>query len=76
MLNPILSVVSKLRQDVAQKLTADTIRDACRQAGHRWRDRKLDPVATVWLFLLQILRGNTACQHVVHFADWSFSAVA
>ena len=32
--------------------------------GHTWRERVLDPVATVHLFVLQILHGNTACAHV------------
>jgi hypothetical protein len=31
-----------------------------RQTGHVWRDRKLTPAVTVWLFLLQILNGNLA----------------
>ena len=33
----------------------------------------LDPVVTLYLFLLQILHGNTACQHVVQFGCWTFS---
>jgi len=31
-----------------------------RQAGHQWRDRKLTPAVTVWLFILQVLHGNVA----------------
>jgi hypothetical protein len=31
-----------------------------RQTGHTWRDRKLTPAVTVWLFMLQILHGNHA----------------
>ena len=38
--------------------------------------RVLDPVTTVYLFLLQVLHGNTACQHVVHFGGWTFTASA
>ena len=30
------------------------------QVGHRWRNNKLTPAVTVWLFLLQILNGNMA----------------
>lgn len=37
------------------------------------RRRVLDPVATVYLFLLQVLNGNTACQHVVHLGGWTFT---
>ena len=53
-----------------------TIRDACLRVGYSWRNRKLDPVATISLFLLQILHGNTACQHVVQFGRRAFSATA
>ena len=44
--------------------------------GYSWRNRTLDPAATISLFLLQILNGNTACQHVVHFGRWAFTASA
>lgn len=32
-----------------------------------------DPATTVYLLLLQVLHGNTACQHVVHFGGWTFT---
>lgn len=72
----IISILARLRQDVGEILKPETIREACRQAGYSWRNRKLDPHATVSLFLRQILHGNTACQHVVQFGEWAFSATA
>lgn len=72
----ILPVLARLRQDLAEILQPQAIRDACRHAGYSWRNRTLDPVATISLFLLQILHGNTACQHVVQFGQWAFSATA
>ena len=33
----------------------------------------LNPVTTVYLFILQVLHGNTACQHTVHFGRWNFT---
>jgi Transposase DDE domain len=72
----IIPVVARLRQDVGETLEPEVIRDACREAGYSWRNRKLDPVATISFFLLQILHGNTACQHVVQFGQWAFSATA
>lgn len=72
----ILPILDRLRQDLAQILSPESIRSACQQAGHRWRNRELDPVATVTLFLLQVLHGNTACEHVVHFGQWAFTASA
>ena len=72
----IIPILARVRQDVAEILSADTIKTACRDAGYCWRNRVLDPVATVSLFLLQVLHGNTACRHVVHFGTWTFSATA
>jgi len=69
-------ILDRLRQDLAQILGPESIRSACHEAGYRWRDRELDPVATVRLFLLQVLHGNTACQHVVHLGRWAFTASA
>lgn len=72
----IMPVLARLRQDLASSLSPDAIVSACRRVGYSWRTRKLDPVATVTLFLLQVLHGNTACRHVVHFGTWAFSAEA
>jgi hypothetical protein len=72
----IIPILARLRQDVARPLAPETIRDACRQVGHRWRERLLDPVTTIHLFLLQVLHGNTACRHVVHFGGWAFTDAA
>ena len=69
----IVPILNRLRQDIAADLATDTIEEACRQTNHSWRKRLLDPATTVYLFLLQILHGNTACQHVVHFGGWSFT---
>jgi hypothetical protein len=69
----IIPILDRLRQDLASGLARETIEQACRQAHHRWRSRILDPATTIYLFLLQVLHGNTACSHVVHFGGWSFS---
>ena len=69
----IIPILDRLRQDLASCLSRETIEQACRQSHHRWRKRILDPTTTVYLFLLQVLHGNTACSHVVHFGGWSFS---
>ena len=69
----IVPILDRLRQDLAANLAVPTSEAACRRANHLWRQRLLDPATTVYLFLLQVLHGNTACQHVVHFGDWSFT---
>src|SRR5262245_43738295 len=69
----ILPILDRLRQDQSAHLAPEAIKDACRREGHTWRQRLLDPVMTLYLFLLQILHGNTACTHVVHFGRWTFT---
>lgn len=69
----IIPILDRLRQDIAAGLAKETIEQACRQSNYSWRRRILDPATTIYLFLLQILHGNTACTHVVHFGGWSFT---
>jgi Transposase DDE domain len=60
----IAAVVKQFRQNWARELDEGAVRRAFRDVGHRWRERKLDPVTTVRLFFLQIVSGNTACNDV------------
>jgi hypothetical protein len=69
----IIPILGRLRQDIAADLAKETIEQACRQVKYSWRKRILDPATTIYLFLLQVLHGNTACTHVVHFGNWSFT---
>jgi hypothetical protein len=69
----IIPILGRLRQDIAAGLAKETIEEACRQTKYSWRRRILDPATTIYLFLLQVLHGNTACQHVAHFGGWSFT---
>jgi hypothetical protein len=70
------NALERIKRDVAEALSPDAIRAASRQAWHSWRERLLDPVATVHLFLLQVLHGNAACAHVLHWAGKTFTAEA
>lgn len=69
MLGRVAEVIARLQRSWAEELDDEAIRKACREAGHVWRSRKLDPVTTVRLFLLQILWGNAACNQVPHLAE-------
>ena len=51
------------------------IEDACREAGHTWRERKLGPVVTVHLFLLQLL-ARVALDGLRHVSGLAVSAQA
>jgi len=64
----IARIVAQFKQSWSQELEDDAIVRACQEAGHQWRERELGPVATVKMFLLQILFGNVACEFVPHLA--------
>jgi hypothetical protein len=64
MLCSLHTALRQIREGLATAPAPATIREACRAAGHRWRERVLDPVTTVHLFVLQILHRNTACAHL------------
>jgi hypothetical protein len=72
----IPKIVAHFKTDVARALSADIILRVCVCLGHVWRERVLDPVTTVHIFLLQILHGNTACTHLPHLAGLVFTATA
>jgi hypothetical protein len=76
MARSILGAVGRIKSEVAHWLTSDSIHEVCSAVGHTWRERVLDPVATVHLFVLQILHGNTACAHVPRLGNVRCSAEA
>jgi hypothetical protein len=76
MVTSILDAVRRIKADVAQHLAAATIIAVCHELKYRWRERTLGPVLTVHAFLLQVLYGNTACDHVPHLMGKRFSGEA
>ena len=68
MLGNIARIVAQFKQSWSRELEDEAIERACEEAGHQWRERELGPVATVKMFLLQILYGNVACEFVPHLA--------
>ncbi|MGH7213427.1 MAG: hypothetical protein ACREIT_01400 [Tepidisphaeraceae bacterium] len=62
----ISPVLRRIKSDLAQFLPDVMVLDACRQVGHVWRRRQLDPVPTLHLFILQVLHFNTALTHLRH----------
>jgi hypothetical protein len=68
--------VGQLKQLSRSVFDAATVRATCVELDHQWRDRLLDPVMTLHLFMLQILHGNIACRCVRHLAKMNFSPTA
>lgn len=69
-------VFRQFRTDWTKCLEPAAILDACREEKHAGRDRILNPVVLVQVFLRQVLHGNTACLHLGHLAGITFSAGA
>jgi hypothetical protein len=68
--------VHRIKGDLRSLVAPRLILEACTAAGHRWRNRTLGPVETFYLFVMQILHGNTSCAHVRHFGGFSFATSA
>jgi transposase len=58
-------------------LIHDVVRQTCDRLKYRWREREreLDPVTTIHLFLTQILHGNTSCRGLRRVSNLDASAV-
>lgn len=72
----ISEIVRQFKLQWTQQLNAEAIVTACRDAQMVWLDSTLNPVVTIQIFFLQILHGNTACDHLPHLARLSFTAAA
>jgi hypothetical protein len=72
----VAGTLRRIKQDLAPFLPEESILDSCHQAGHQWRKRKLGPVQTVHLFIVQVLWFNTAMTHLRHIADGALKAPA
>jgi len=72
----IRHALQKVKDDRQQLVATAMILAAVQAIGHTFRDRKLGPVQTVELFLLQILHGNIACSALRHVANMAATAGA
>ena len=72
----ITDILGHFKQNWTEELSETAIGQACREAGMTWYDSTLTPIITIQIFFLQILHGNTACEHLSHLAGMSFTAAA
>jgi len=68
--------LQRIKQDLDPHLPPAAIEAACRAAGHAWRERKLGPVATVHLMVVQMLHLNAPTRALRHVAGAAVSAAA
>jgi hypothetical protein len=76
MIPSLISSLRQIRDELAEQLEPLALKDLCRSMGCRWRNRILDPVTTIHLFILQVLHRNTACAHLPRLAGLNFTASA
>lgn len=72
----IAKILAGFKKNWTQELSGHAIAAAARDAGMTWNDSLLNPIATIQIFFLQILNGNTACEHLSLLAGRSFTAAA
>lgn len=70
------AALEKIQHELAQVLDGTVITTACRELGYRFRTRLLDPITTIHLFVLQILRGNVAMARLKDFTQRVFTEAA
>ncbi len=76
MSSSIARSVREIKEDLGSIVAASQIVRLCQAAGHAWRDRTLGPVETVYLFIAQVLHGNTSCAHVRQIGNFAFARSA
>ncbi len=72
----IASAVRQVKADLPQLITHHVHAALAEETDFTWRDRCLNPVATILLFVIQITHGNTAIEHLRHLAAMTVSASA
>ncbi len=75
-MSSIARSVREIKGDLGSIIGPGLIGRLCQAAGHVWRDRTLGPVETIYLFIGQVLHGNTSCAHVRQLGDFAFTRSA
>jgi hypothetical protein len=75
-MSSIARSVQQIKGDPRSIIAPSMIYRLCMTAGHVWRARTLGPVETIYLFVAQILRGNTSCAHVRQLGGFAFTRSA
>jgi len=72
----LAQTLQRIKHNPLAFLDRHMIEEAAHAAGHRWRNRELDPATTLALFVQQVIHGNTPCAQVRHIVGRSFTASA
>lgn len=69
----ISQALRRLKTNLTEHVPQRLLLDICRDLGRPFRQRTLTPVVTTYLFLRQILHGNTAIGELRHLAGLDFT---
>src|SRR3954468_19557693 len=69
----IPQALASIKSAVTQAIPGRVIERACRQIGHRYRKRDLDPIVTTHLFLQQVLNGNASIAELRRLSKREFN---
>lgn len=72
----VATIVGEIKEDLGRVLAPEHVAEACRATGRRWRQRCLDPVTTVYIFILQVLHANAPMSHLARLSGVRFTPSA
>jgi hypothetical protein len=72
----IASAVRRVKDDLPGLLTPIVEQALREHPDHPWRDRVLNPLALIVLFVQQVMHGNTAITHLRHLSGLPVTAAA
>jgi len=59
----ITQALEQFKLNWTLELSSEKIANACCDCGMKWIESLLNPMTTIQIFMLQILHGDTACNH-------------
>jgi len=76
MVTTIAQALAQVKDDLPRRIGHHVHRYLAEHPEWVWRDRQLNPLTLVLLFVTQVLHGNTAITHLRHLGAMSCSATA
>lgn len=72
----IVNTAQRFKSNPSVQLDPEQVEQACKLAGHRWRQRLFTPWITVHLLMIQILHGNCSVRRMLRIAGFNTSEEA
>ena len=67
------AAIARVKVQIRSQLPVD-VNSIAAETGHVWRENKLTPAVTIWLFMLQVLNGNVAITALHHLSGMMMQA--